>query len=1022
MASYINGITDFIPSLVPFQPDFNYYANVLATKQQQFDTGLAKINSIYGSVLNSPMLRQDNIERRGNYFNTIQQDIQKVAGMDLSLDQNVNTAKTLFDPILNDKHIVNDMIFSKRLQNSYGTAESFRNCVDPNKCNGEFWNEGVQALNYAAEEFKNANPDDALNLQAPKFTPYQNVTKKAMEAAKASGFNVSYDSVQGGYIVTDTNGQMLLGKDGKGILPQYLYGMFGNDPKVQEMYTTQAYVERKNFAKSFSLQNGVTEDQAESYYLNSVLQKIVPQLENSKKELTSIRDKANIDADALSILAKNNGGVIEGDGIEPAYTRLQQLIEKTNDSEKYHEGVSNLIANAPKLNDIRALRNRVDNIVANGHFMNTIDQASYDYAIGTSKREIKADPYALAAYNNSLDFNKAINLKKLDNQIWKEQQTLLGNIGVGNFNNKIFNALNAKGLGWDDLYKMGITEQNINDKTSISKLAQAGLLTQQQASSSNNFLPTSGKSFINTYIDNAKVTAEATDVAIANSTAYVKDVISSFQQEYKKAINNPDQKEGIGIRAKILADAKNILQGTGINYQDAVLGNISLEDLDKKDLSRAANTAALFQGIDPSSRVYNNGWDGKSIMKMQIANQAAQGLIQERTNIQKNAIKNLTAKYIDDLKNGDMTQAQYIKAISLLKSSYNEDGTLLTQNEAFSKYAKAIGGYNYNMVKENTDKGGVGNPGRYSTTGSILTTPNDDLKGSMLLTKSEFEKNYPTIQKSFDDMLVSLRSKPGSKDAGGGIGTEKAVNLNVDGDQPLSSNYLNLKNIFTDLKKDPENFGFTVASYAGKGGELEPNNIKSNVVNRLMDMVLSGDTKNATINTTIQYLPKENGSNIAMKITVDDKTARSLNDLKEHDPVTDAEKTFIIEAPAKFNSLQGFVKELTPSPADILLRTNGKSISINFPNKGTSTIRNNNGQLYMDNTVSMFDPQTGTISYVKQPTEILQNPDPNKKGQAYSMDEISEVVKSIFDTANMINEQAKADYLKSVVNARSKSK
>lgn len=1012
MANYL-GIPDYIPQIQPFSPDLNFYSNVLATKQGQYDQGLAKINSVYSSVLNSPMLRQDNIERRGKYFDTIQQDVQKIAGIDLSLDQNVNVAKTLFDPILNDKHIVNDMIYTRRLQNSYSTAESFRNCVDPEKCGGQFWNEGVQALNYAAEEFKNANPNDALNIQAPKFTPYQNVTKKAIEAAKASGFNVSYDSVQGGYIVSDSNGQMLLGKDGKGILPQYLYGMFGNDPKVQEMYTTQAYVERKNFAKSYALQNGITEDEAESYYLNSVLQKTIPKLENSQKELTGIRDKAKIDSEALNILAKNNGGIVEGDGVLSAYSRLQELIEKTNDSEKYHEGVSNLINNTPKLNDLRALRNRVDNIVANGHFVDTIDKASYDYAMGTSKREIKADPYALAAYNNSLDLNKAITLKKFDHQIWTEQQTLLGKIGGGNFNNKIYEALNSKGLGWQDLYKMGITEQNINDKSTISKLAAAGLLTPEQANSVKNFTSTSGKAFINTYLDNAQVTTEATDAAIFNSGRYVKSVINSMQQEYKKAINNPDAKNSVGIRAKILADAKNILQGTGINYQDAVLGNIPLEELDKRDLSRAANTAALFHGIDPSSRVYNAGWSDTDIMKMQVANQAAQGLIQERINTQKNAVKTLTATYTDDLKYGRMTEIDYIKNIAMLNSSYNEDGTALTINEAFSKYAKAVGGMNYNSEKENTDRGGLGTPNRYSKiTGEIVRTPDDDLRSAMVTTKNEFEKNYPVIQKSFDSKLRSLKSKQGNQDEGGGIGTEKATSLNVDGDQPLSENYLNLKNIFTELKNDNNNFGYKISSYSGPGGELEQNDSKKDVVNSLMDMVLSGDTKNVTINTTMQYLPGEDNSNVAMKIVVDDKTARKLNGIKPSEPITSEDKTFVIEAPVNFSSLQNFANKLKASPADILLRTNGKSISINFPNKGNSTIRNQNGQLYMDNIVSNFDDQTGTIKYEKLPSELLEHRDPDKKGQPYSIDEVSEIVQSIMNQRADLNKIKQELYLK----------
>ncbi len=186
MATYIPGVTDTIPEFHPFDPNLNYYSNVLSTKQQQYDSGLQKVNSIYGSVLNSPLLRVDNIQRRDKYFKSIEQDLQKVAGMDLSVDQNVNIATQLFDPVLKDQYIVKDMMYTRQLGKSYDTAEQYRNCADPEKCGGEYWETGVQALNYASEEFKNASADESLRYTAPKFTPYQNVTKKAIAAAKAA--------------------------------------------------------------------------------------------------------------------------------------------------------------------------------------------------------------------------------------------------------------------------------------------------------------------------------------------------------------------------------------------------------------------------------------------------------------------------------------------------------------------------------------------------------------------------------------------------------------------------------------------------------------------------------------------------------------------------------------------------------------------------------------------------------------------------------------------------------------------
>ena len=87
MASYIQGVTDYIPQLQPFQPDYNFLGNVLQTKQSRYDTSHKQLNKLYGTLLYSPMLRDDNTQQRDQFFQTIDQDIKKMAGLDLSLQE-----------------------------------------------------------------------------------------------------------------------------------------------------------------------------------------------------------------------------------------------------------------------------------------------------------------------------------------------------------------------------------------------------------------------------------------------------------------------------------------------------------------------------------------------------------------------------------------------------------------------------------------------------------------------------------------------------------------------------------------------------------------------------------------------------------------------------------------------------------------------------------------------------------------------------------------------------------------------
>jgi len=48
MATYLSGVTDYIPQFQPFQPDLNLYANILQTKQTRYDSNYKAINNIYG--------------------------------------------------------------------------------------------------------------------------------------------------------------------------------------------------------------------------------------------------------------------------------------------------------------------------------------------------------------------------------------------------------------------------------------------------------------------------------------------------------------------------------------------------------------------------------------------------------------------------------------------------------------------------------------------------------------------------------------------------------------------------------------------------------------------------------------------------------------------------------------------------------------------------------------------------------------------------------------------------------------
>ena len=136
MATYLQGVTDYIPEIQPFQPDLNLLQTVVQTKQAQYKAGYDRISNVYGKLLNSELSRADNIENRDQYFTQIKNDIDRMATMDLSKVENVNAAYDVFKPILEDKYLQRDMVFTKNFNTQMGLSSYFKNCMDEKECGG----------------------------------------------------------------------------------------------------------------------------------------------------------------------------------------------------------------------------------------------------------------------------------------------------------------------------------------------------------------------------------------------------------------------------------------------------------------------------------------------------------------------------------------------------------------------------------------------------------------------------------------------------------------------------------------------------------------------------------------------------------------------------------------------------------------------------------------------------------------------------------------------------------------------
>ena len=400
MATYLQGVQDYIPQLQPFQPDLNLYANVLQTKQTQYDSAWKSLNNVYGEYFYADLTRDDNIKRKEEVIKNIDFNLKRISGLDLSLSQNIDQASQVFKPFYEDQYLMKDMAWTKNFGNQLGRAEGLKNSDDQER-RSRYWDDGVRAMNYMREEFRNASAEESLGFANAEYTPYVNVNKLAGKVAKEAGLNI--ESVQfspdGRWIVKKTNGEQLIEP-----LSKLFEAELGNDPAVQAVYKTEAYLARKDYAYSNAAQFGGNEAAAEMKYLEDSFNMLK---EQSKVRFEQLKDmsktydaniadiKKQIENGTASPTAKRSLAEYEyakriNDGVISRVERDNEMLN--GDEDNVTRETSGFIN---PYGDVKSLRFKVDNGMATNLMQKDIDEAAQIFAYKNAKVDMDANPYAV---------------------------------------------------------------------------------------------------------------------------------------------------------------------------------------------------------------------------------------------------------------------------------------------------------------------------------------------------------------------------------------------------------------------------------------------------------------------------------------------------------------------------------------------------------------------------------------------------------------------------------------------------
>lgn len=191
---------------VSYTPDFSFLRYVLDKKEGQYEQGLKQASASY-NALKKELTDPTNVNKREDFFKNIKGQLETIASSDLSLQQNVNYANSVFDPLANDKAFIYDSYYTARNKKELAKMDQWANSSDPEE--RKKFNPEIQAwLKRDLDSIKNGKGDIAnYKVEGRSAFAYINPQDLLDKAVKDKGFEYKVDDLGNPYIVTTEGGQ-----------------------------------------------------------------------------------------------------------------------------------------------------------------------------------------------------------------------------------------------------------------------------------------------------------------------------------------------------------------------------------------------------------------------------------------------------------------------------------------------------------------------------------------------------------------------------------------------------------------------------------------------------------------------------------------------------------------------------------------------------------------------------------------------------------------------------------------------
>jgi hypothetical protein len=379
-------------------PDFGMLAKAAMSVQNRYLEGFNKYKSTITSMLNAKVSSDDNVKFRSEYFKKIDGYLNNLGGIDFSNPANVSIAGNLMQPLIKDTEFLTDYNNTMMQDSEMNKLESVKMSTDE-KVRAQYSKDMEDAILYNMKDMRAAKRGDGsiLRQSVQRYVPFADLQKVLQDAASAQKLEIGNVRITDQWIIKDKFGNNSIPS-----LTHWARQQLG-DKYDEQLRITAKVATRRQLEGVMASNPNLSREDAYQMIAKENATGIYKNYEEYKTSLAA--GVTNIDKQIADIKSRLNNKIPRGSNEEQLIANLKSL--KTQYQKEIADGAANRVSKDEEMK------------IAFNQFMQNPEGAllplykdnlakgwATAYAGTHADQDVQANPYGVAAYNASVEFEK----------------------------------------------------------------------------------------------------------------------------------------------------------------------------------------------------------------------------------------------------------------------------------------------------------------------------------------------------------------------------------------------------------------------------------------------------------------------------------------------------------------------------------------------------------------------------------------------------------------------------------------